>query len=419
MIFKPPSIFYGYWILVSCFLITTICAGCGPISFSFFLTSLEKAFDWSRTEIMSAFTMFFFCAAISGPVVGRMVHRFGGRKVIFLGGLIMIIGYVLLSQMNSLWQYYISYVLIGFGFTTFSPLVTSYIVANWFIRRRGAAIGIMTTGAGVSGIIFTPLVIVYLIPNIGWSNTYITFAAIVAVVAIPMALFVIRNKPADMGLLPDGVKVPAVDDITGEITPKAEGLTARKTASTRAFWLLALAVFLLYTNMGVWQNQAPHLEDLGYNPGVFATAITLFSIMLIVGTLIFGWLCDKISVKLVFVFQAVLIIVATGILLLISSSSPAWLIWLYGIIMGVGVGGGMPTLTMLVSVNFGLVAYATILGMLSFFQSSGSAVGPILAGYIYDELGSYHWAFIIIIIAIALAIPLILAARRPEFPSYR
>ena len=366
---------------------------------------------------MSAVTIFFFCGAISGPLVGRLVHRFGGRKVISLGALIMSIGFVILSQMNSLWQYYVGYALIGFGFITSSPMVTSYILSNWFIRRRGAAVGIMGTGAGLSGIIFTPLVIVYLIPNIGWSNTYITFAIIVAVVAIPLALFVIRNKPADMGLLPDGAKVTAIDDVNDEITPKAEGLTAKKAISTRAFWLLASAIFLLLTNMGVWQNQTPHLEDLEFSPGIIASAITLFSIMTSVGTLTAGWLCDKIPVKLVFIINTALVIVAISILLMVDSDSPAWLIYIYGILIGFGVGGGMPIMAMLVVTNFGLVSYATIFGMLSFFQSSGAAIGPMFAGYIYDKLGSYHWGFIIIVIAIALAIPFILAVRRPTFPS--
>ena len=414
---KNPRIFYGYWVLAACFLLTLVSIGCGPISFGFFVTSLEKDFAWGRTEIMSAFTAFFFCSAISGPFVGRLVHRFGSKKIIFFGTLTISVGFVLLSQMSFLWQYYTGYVLFGFGFTTVGPVVTSYIISNWFIRRRGAAIGIMGTGAGLSGIIFTPLVIVYLLPNIGWSNTYLTFAVIVAAVGIPMALFVIRDRPADIGLLPDGVKVTTIDNISEDIAPRAQGLTAKKALTTCAFWLLAFAIFLIFTHIGIWQNQAPHLEDLGYKPSVIASTITLLSIMIIIGTIAFGWLCDKIPVKLVFTIEAALIIIATSILLMVNSSSPSWLIWLYGIIMGLGIGGGMPTMTMLVITNFGLVSYATIFGMLNFFQSSGAAIGPMFAGYIYDELGSYHWAFIIIAIAVALAIPLNLAVRRPKFHS--
>ena len=171
--------------------------------------------------------------------------------------------------------------------------------------------------------------------------------------------------------------------------------------------------------MGVWQNQAPHLEDLGFSSGIIASVITVFSIMNIVGTIAFGWLCDKIPIKLVVVINTVLFLIAITLLLILDTSSPAWLIWIYGIIMGSANGGGNTTLPILVSINFGLASYATIFGMLYFFQPSGAAIGPMFTGYIYDELGSYTWAFIIITIAMALAIPLILAARRPTFPSYQ
>lgn len=414
---KRPRIFYGYWILAACFLLSLICMGSGPVIFSFFVTSLEKAFDWGRTEIMSTFTVFFFCSGISGPVIGRLVHRWGSRRVILLGALTMAIGFVLLSQMSSLWQYYLGYILIGFGFTTASPVVTSYLIANWFIRRRGTAIGLMATGVGLSGTIFTPLVIVWLIPNIGWSNTYLTFAVIVAAVPSLMALLVIKDKPADMGLLPDGVKVATIDDIGGEITPSAEGLTTKNAISTGTFWLLAPATFLLFTNMGVWQNQTPHLEDIGFSSGIVASAITLFSIVNIISTIVFGWLCDKIRIKLVVVIDIVIFIIAICILLLLNTGSTAWLIWVYGIFVGLATGGGNTILPILVSTNFGLVSYATVFGIFYFFQLSGAAVGPMFAGYIYDELGTYHWAFVAIIIAMALAIPLFLAARRPTFPS--
>ena len=109
---KTSKIFYGYWILAACFLLNVISAGCGPISFSFFVTSLEKLHAWSRTEIMTAFTIFFICSAISAPFSGRLVHRYGGRTVVALGAASACIGYILLSQISGLWQYYLGYVFV-------------------------------------------------------------------------------------------------------------------------------------------------------------------------------------------------------------------------------------------------------------------------------------------------------------------
>ena len=411
---KQRRIFYGYWILAACFLLNLISAGCGPISFSFFVTSLEKALGWNRTEIMTAFTIFFICSAISAPFAGRLVHRFGGRKVMSLGALSATIGYTLISQMSSLWQYYIGYAFIGLGVAALGPVTTSLIVSNWFSRRRGMAIGIMSMGAGTAGTVFTPLVIVYLIPNIGWSSTFVTFAIITGGLAIPLILLVIRSEPSNMGLLPDGKKTPAITDINGMILPSTRGLTMKMALSTQAFWLMAVAIFFIFSHMGVMQNQVPHLEDLGFTAGIVASTMSIISILSIVGTFVFGWLCDRLSVKLVGVIGAILISVSIVLLISIKADSPGWLIWTYSTLLGLGIGSWMPVMSMLVSTNFGMVAYGTIFGALNFFQSIGAAMGPIISGYLYDKMNTYQWAFTIIAILVVLAIPLILAIRHPS-----
>jgi OFA family oxalate/formate antiporter-like MFS transporter len=330
-----------------------------------------------------------------------------------LGALSVCIGYILLSQMDNLWQYYVGYAFIGSGFAAIGPVTTTLVVSNWFSRRRGVAIGIMSMGAGTAGIIFTPLVIIHLLPNIGWSNTYITFAAITGGLAIPLSLIVIRTEPADMGLLPDGREVSVIDGINGIETTSTEGLPFRSALATQAFWLLAVAILFIHTHMGVMQNQIPHLEDLGFPAGIVASAMSIVAVMSTVGTLVFGWLCDKIQVKLASIIGATLIVLSIIILINIKASSPACFIWAYSTILGLGIGGWMPTMSLLASTNFGLVAYGTIYGVLNAFQSIGAATGPILAGYLYDTTNTYQWAFIIIVIIVVLGIPLVLAIRRP------
>jgi len=398
--------------------LNVISAGCGPISFSFFVTSLEKSLDWSRTEIMTAFTFFFICTAISAPFSGRLVHRYGGRIVISLGALSSCIGYVLLSQMNDLWQYYIGYALIGFGVAATGPVIITLIISNWFIRRRGMAIGAMSMGAGTAGMVFTPLVIIYLLPNLGWSNTFLTFAVITGGLATPLGALVIRTAPADMGLLPDGRDASVIDGINGAGLPAAEGLTFRSAVATQAFWLLAVAILFVSTHMGVMQNQIPHLEDLGFAAGIVASAMSIVAVTSTIGTLIFGWLCDKIRVKSAALISIILLTISIVLLLNIEINSPAWLIWLYTSILGLGIGGWMPIMSLLASTNFGLLAYGTIYGVLNACQSIGAAAAPIFSGYFYDKTGSYDWAFIIIAIAIVLGIPLVLAVRRPaSYPA--
>ncbi len=407
-------IFYGYWVLLACFLLSVISAGCGPISFSFFVTSLETALNWSRTEIMTGFSLFFIFTALSGPFAGRMVHRYGARKVASSGAFLSCLGYVLLSQMNSLWQYYISYALIGVGVASSSMIITTFVVSNWFVGRRGMAVGSLAMGPGVAGMIFTPLVIVYLLPNLGWSNTYLIYAALTGGIAIPLAALVIRTSPADMGLLPDGRDALDLAGISEDKALSNEGLTFKKVLATQAFWLLAIAIFCISSHMGIMQNQVPHLEDLEFPAGIVASSMSILAIMSTIGTLIFGWLSDKIKVRFTAIIAVSLITIAIVLLINININSPNWLVFMYTTILGLGVGGWMPSMSLLTSTNFGLLAYGTIYGALNAAQSISAATSPILFGFLFDITGTYKWAFIITVIVVVLGIPIILAIRRPK-----
>jgi MFS family permease len=362
---------------------------------------------------MTSFTLFFVCSAIGAPLAGRLVHSYGSRKIISLGALICALGYLLISRMSDLWQYYISYAIIGFGVSATGPVITTLIVSNWFVRRRGMAIGAMSMGAGTAGLVFTPLVIVYLIPNLGWSNTFLVFAAVTAIISIPLGALVMRTKPADAGLLPDGEDASKIVGIDDAMTIAAAGLPFKNALSTRTFWLLGIAILFISSHMGVMQNQIPHLEDLGFTAGIVASVMSIVAILSALGTLIFGWLSDRIKVKTASIIAVVLISISIVLLLYINIHSPTWLVWAYATMLGLGIGGWMTAMSLLTSSNFGLVAYGTIFGVLNAFQSTGAAIAPIFSGYFYDRYGNYHLAFITMLIIIALGIPIILAIRRP------
>lgn len=363
---------------------------------------------------MTGFSLFFIFAAISGPFAGRMVHRFGARRVVFIGALSSCVGYILLSQMSGLWQYYIGYALIGTGVAASGPVITTLVVSNWFVRRRGMAIGSMSMGAGTAGIIFTPLVIVYLLPHLGWDKTYLAYAGITAVLAIPLIVLVIRTYPADKGLLPDGRDTSEIEGIAMDRALSNQGLPFKDAVASPAFWLLAIAIFVVSSHMGIMQNQIPHFEDMEFSSGIIASAMSLLAAMSTISTLIFGWLSDKIRVKFTTIIAISLITIAIILLINISSSSPGWLLILYTVLMGLGIGGWMPTMSLLTSFNFGLLAYGTIYGSLNAFQSASAATSPIFSGALFDMTGSYQTAFIVTAVLVALGIPSILAIRRPK-----
>jgi len=414
---KKRTMFYGYWVLAACAILNMMSAGCGPISFSFFVTSLERSFGWSRTEIMTAFTLLFICSAVGAPVAGRLVHRYGSRLVISLGALAGCIGYVLISQMTDLWQYYIGYSLVGVGASATGPVITSLLVSNWFVRRRGMAIGIVSMGPGTAGLIFTPLVIVYVLPQLGWSNTFLIYAVITAVISIPLAALVLRTTPADKGLLPDAGDASGIPGIDNVSMPASEGIQLKSALSTRAFWLLTVAVLFVSSHMGVMQNQVPFLEGLGFPAGIVASTMSIVATMSALGPVIFGWLSDRIHVKSASIIAVAFLGISILLLLFIGADSPVWLIWAFAVMLGMGVGGWMASMSLLTSSNFGLIAYGTIYGVINAVQSMGAAAAPIITGYVYDSIGSYDPAFITMLVLIALGIPVILAIHRPAGAS--
>jgi MFS family permease len=409
---KKPKVFYGYWILFACFLFLAIGVGCSQVSFSFFIKPLQENMGWSRTEIMSALTIYILLMGITGPLAGRLVDRYGARKIIPLGAFLVTAGFIILSQMKGLGMYYAGYVLIGIGSTGIGPVSLTSVVSRWFIKRRGMAIGIMSMGMGIGGIVFAPLVAVYLIPHLSWSQTYLVLGIILGGLIIPISLLLIRSCPAEQGLFPDGQYIEKTGS-TGRNSPAAEGLTLKAALATPAFWLLAGSIVLNHTHMGVSQSVAPHLDDIGFPVQIAASAISTTAVTSTAGMFFFGWLCDKIPVKLVYI--AGLCLMAAGILVLVNvnASSPVWMIWFYAVLFGFGAGSWMSTMAMLTSTTFGLASYGAIFGTLGLFQNIGGSGGSLFAGYIFDTLNSYYWAFTIIMVMIVAAVPLVLPVRRP------
>lgn len=416
---EPPrkaSLFYGYWVLASCFLCAVISNGSGLSTFSVFIKEFQANFGWNRTEIMAAYTIFVFIIAITSPFAGRLAERHGVRKVILTGSLVTATGFILLSCMNSLWHFYIGNILIGAGTTATGPLTLSYVVSNWFLKRRGLAISVMAMGVSISGFVFAPLIAVWLIPDFGLSHTFLILALINAGVIVPLTVLVLRTRPADMGLYPDGIKtLEHQDNVTEQSLSRVSGgLTLEAALKTRAFWFIGLYLVLNHSYMGVLHSAFPHLTDFGFSAAVGATVIGLTSVAGTFGMFFFGWLSDRIATR--YMSTMGLGVLTLGILIIINigPGSPLWLIWLYALVMGFGCGCWLPSMSMLISTTFGMAHYGSIFGTLALFQHAGGGTGPLLAGYVFDSTQSYHWAFISIMAAQIIAVPVVLKVRRPS-----
>ncbi len=414
---KKPKVFYGYRIIVAAFFCVFIYSGLGFYSFSLFVRPLQADFGWGRGEIMAAFTVLFLVIGAASPIAGRVVDRYGVRIVAFTGALIMGLGFVLLSLMHNLWHFYVGGGMIGIGMTALGPIPATAIVSNWFKKRRGVFLGIMSSGIGAGGLALAPLLGGYFIPNFGWRTSYLAMALLTWVLITPLVLLVMKTKPADVGLYPDGMEVPGAITVNPTLPPTTEGLTLKMALATPAFWLIGIS-FLIndFSQISVIQSQVPHLEDIGFPVATAAGALGGVGLGSLVGKFFFGWLCDQISPKYAFSIALVLVLTGITILMNIGPESSLAILWFYAIIMGLGQGGWLPSMSMLTSTNFGLASYGTIFGMLALIQSIGDATGPLMAGYMYDAMNTYHLAFIISIILCVVAIAAILMVRRPKSP---
>ena len=409
-----PGLFHGYWIVVAAFACLFIFSGLGYYAFGLFVTPIQSDLGWGRADIMAAFTVFFLVQGLASPLIGWALYIVEPRKMIAAGALAVTLGFILLSQMEDHRSFYLSYALVGAGMAAMGHVPVSTVVSNWFKRRRGTAIGIASTGIGAGGLVLAPLIGGYLIPAFDWRACYLLMGMLAAVVTVPVALFILRTKPADMGLHPYGVHASETVSLTADTATNVPGLSLRKALRTPALWLAMVAYFFGgFSGTGALQNQVAYLGDVGFPITIAVGALGGIGLGSLVGKFAFGWLCDRIAARHAYAVALALQIIGITILMSLDSSSHYAILWLYAGIMGLGLGGWLPTMSMIVSDNFGLAAYGTIFGVVNIAQSVGVAAGPLLGGYVYDSVGAYHWAFVIYLGLFAISIPSLLVMRRP------
>ncbi len=410
-----PGIFYGYWVLAACFVCQILNSGFTMYSFSVYVKPVSATFGWNRATLMLASTTMNLVAGIFGPLVGKLVYRVGAKKMITLGAIVSGLGFVLLGFTHAVWQYYAYYALVGMGTAAMGVLPNSMVVSNWFKKRRGFAIGLLGAGIGIGGFSAPLLSGAFLIPRYGWQISYIAYGLITVIVAVPLSLLVIKSRPEDMGLFPDGEANPVAEVKSHGSRAPGAGLDFRGALRTIPFWLTCLGFLTFsFANQSIFQNHSPHLQDIGFPLAVAASAVSFVGIGSAIGKFGFGWLCDFIAAKFALVFGIIFQASALIILMTIKPSSPVALIWLYSLLFGLGVGSWLPAMSMTVSSVFGLGSYGVIFGVVHLVAAIGTSVGPLVAGRIFDVTGSYYQAFILAFCFYAVSLPAISLVSKPK-----
>jgi MFS family permease len=406
--------FYGYWIVLAGFVTLTLSSGLTYYGFSVMNQSVaaDAEFHWSPGQVTLAFTCFAVAMAVTSPLVGRLTDKRGSRQVLIIGTIVLSLSLVLLSTISSLWSYCLLHFGLGMSMTILGAVPISVLISNWFHRRRGTMQGLSFIGLGFGGFVFGPLIRNYLIPNLGWRDTYAVLALLSAVVMTLVILFLVKNHPRDKGLSPYGAEATEIADDHRPEAGKVPGLTLKETLSKSAFWLISLtaAVYGMGLTGGLQNLERILTARPEFTAGDAAFAVGIVGLSSAAGKFVFGYLCDRIDPK----YTTAMAYAFTGLsLTVLTLAHSMHHLWLYGIILGLGMGGWAPNTAMLAANYFGRRQYGTILGNIHLIFMLGEAVGPALVGRVYDQTLTYNTILLTLSILCAAAIPLIIIVRKP------
>jgi sugar phosphate permease len=393
---KTPRIFYGWWIVGACFVIALYTAGVVFYGFTTIFEPIANEFGWSYTQISIAASIRGLEAGLLAPLVGMLVDRWGPRRLIFSGVFLTSLGLILLSRVTSLGMFYVAFVLISVGISNYGISVTATAVAQWFRRKVGLATGIMVCGYGAAG--FLVPVMVRLIDLYDWRTTVFILGLGMLVIGLPISLLV-RQKPEQYGYLPDGeVSDTVMADEVLDRSPDSEvSIGVGQAMRSRTFWHIALGLIPQFVAVGaVITHIMPYFSSMGISrsmSGLVTTAVPLLSIG---GRFGFGWLGDKFNKRRKHLAAGALTMLALGLILLeYTSVVGTGLVVPFLIFFGFGYGGNITMVGILLREYFGRGSFGTIIGFIWGILMLGNVVGPPLAGWIFDNWGSYQGAWLV------------------------
>ena len=394
------GIFYGWRVVIACALINFYLGGVFFYGFTAFFNPIVEEFGWTYAAVSFAFSIRGFEAGILAPVLGIFVDRFGPRRLLLFGVIVVGLAFLLLSHIQSLKGFYITFAILAIGSSAASGVVTMTAVARWFRRKIGRAMGLMTVGYGLSGVLVPG--IVWLITQFGWRHTLVILGGGMLVIGIPLSL-VVRDRPERYGYLPDGdmpsssVAIEAIEE---------RGLVAKEALKTRNLWLLFLTVaFAGMAGIAVIVHQIPYLTSLGISREVASLTVIALTSASIIGRLGFGWLGDIFDKR--YSFAIAVAILALGVFTF-AQVQTIWQTVASLVIIGIGFGGAIPLRPALQMELFGMKAFGSIQGIIMIALTIGSVAAPVYVGRVFDTTGSYSSAWFVLAIITLMAIPTVL-----------
>lgn len=398
--------FYGWIIVGISFLCVFLMGATSFWAVPIFVAPMHEDTGWSHTVIFSGLSVHFLAGAIGGLLLGSQIDKHGGAtRILVVGVLVEAVALFSLRWATSSLQFVLLYgVVAGLGGSTIR-LVQASLMAKWFIVKRGTAVGFASIGGGISALLMVPVTTAF-INQLGWRDAWGALGGLLLLLILPCAMLAVR-APEDLGLHPDNRVAALMPGVGGTVE---HSFTLQDVIRTWQFWLLVIGVlvgnFSLQTHTAV---VVPHFEHIGFSKATAATAISIYGLFSIGVRFVWGAYADKRGVRIAIITQAILTAICAFTLLQVDSEAKLYVAMAFqGLVLS-----GYPPLQILVWPEFfGRAHIGSIVGLTQFFSVVVGAGGPLLAGFLFDQTGTYRTTLWLLIVT-WLACAVILFACRP------
>jgi sugar phosphate permease len=412
---RGSKVFYGWWIVAAGFASQAIAAALLQRSQGLYVAVLRDEFGWSKAALSGAFSLQQIENGMLGPLQGWLIDRFGPKLSMRVGVLMFGLGFMAFSQINSLTGYYIVYLMMALGTSLGGYFPFTVVLVNWFEKRRARALSSFQMGGAVGGLLV--VIVAFALEHFGWRSTAFISGIIVIATGLPLTQ-VVRTRPQDMGLRVDGEDAPPPGAIGTETTTAGavDGFTLKQAMRTSSFWFISFghgSALLIVAAVQV--HLVLHLEDdLGFSLALAATAVAIIQASQMAGTFLGSLIGDRYDKR--FISMWCMLSHSVGMLLFAVADNEL-MVFTAAILHGVAWGLRGPMMAALRADYFGRVAYGAILGTSSLITMFGSIAGPLIAGYLADQTGSYEEGFILLAILSGMGSVFFWLARKPPPPK--
>lgn len=398
--------FFGWWQVFIALLVQAVATGSLIYSYSIMVVPLAGEYETTRMTLMLGMTTMVLVGGLISPWLGASIDRFSLKRMMLLGSAALASGFFALSLITSVWQMPLIYGLfMAVASIVLGPLAASTLLARWFHRRRGLAMGIAAMGTSIGGFLFPPLM-QWLIDQYEWRMAFRLLAGVILLVLVPLIILLVTDWPRDKHLLPDGDDtVPYSGDAANtEVSYESTGTILRE----RNFWAIALVMGVLFSTYAMLlSNLTPFALDSGATADQGALLISIIAVMGLIGKLLFGTIADRVDLRLGLGGSALLL--TLGLCCFLGSEHFSLLL-AGSVAIGLAAGGMLPVWGAMMAQAFGVTHYGRVMGMMAPVLMPFNLVSPPLAGAIFDRTGSYQLTFLVFItllISAVCAMPLI------------